>query len=206
MIMEPGECHRTLELAKPASFHVICLDPTWIHDLLGLSGHAQSMHFRTGQVDQPILAKSLRRLWRILAGSPSDLHAQEQLCICLSLAAKIASDACGDEQHIQGPDQALRRARDYLIDYHSNNVSLQILAEVAQLSPCHLIRSFSSRYAQSPHQFLISVRVARARDLIARGRRLSEVALLAGFSDQAHFCRVFKRALGLCPTEYLRMT
>jgi AraC-like DNA-binding protein len=201
MLMEPGEYHQTLEIGQPTSFHVICLDPSWMHELIGSGTRIGHMHFREGQVDHPSLALALRQLWRVLREGGDELESQEQLCTCLSSVGALALERFPDSR-CRGPDRALRRVRDYLIDTSSSNIPLQTLSAVAQLSACYLVRSFKRRYGLSPHQFRIAVRVARARELIGRGCRLPEVAMLAGFSDQAHLSRIFKRTLGLSPSDY----
>ena len=55
-----------------------------------------------------------------------------------------------------------------------------------------------------PHQYVIARRVERARQLLQAGTNLSlaEVALRAGFSDQSHFCRHFKRLVGVTPGRF----
>ncbi|MFF8264898.1 AraC family transcriptional regulator [Streptomyces virginiae] len=83
-------------------------------------------------------------------------------------------------------------------------LSLPEAAELVQAHPAHLVRSFSAAFGIAPHQYLISRRVALARRLLLDGRPAAEVAVEAGFHDQSHFTRHFKRAVGTTPGRYAR--
>jgi AraC-like DNA-binding protein len=76
------------------------------------------------------------------------------------------------------------------------------LEAVTGLTRYDLARQFRLLYGTSPYRYLLMRRLALAREQIARRRPLSEVALDAGFADQAHFSRLFKAAFGLTPARY----
>lgn len=97
---------------------------------------------------------------------------------------------------------AVRRVREYLIETHASNVSLEDLAKVANLSPYHLHRVFTREVGMPPHAFQTQVRISRARALLNEGMPLQVVAAETGFSDQSHFTREFKRYIGLTPGAY----
>jgi AraC-like DNA-binding protein len=77
----------------------------------------------------------------------------------------------------------------------------QIAAETG-LSRYQLVRSFRADVGMPPYAWLAQHRVARARRLLERGRRPAEVAALAGFADQAHLTRWFRRVVGVTPGAY----
>lgn len=56
----------------------------------------------------------------------------------------------------------------------------------------------------APHQYLTGRRVDLARRLLLGGMRVPEVAASAGFYDQSHFSRHFKRVVGTSPGHYAR--
>ena len=82
-------------------------------------------------------------------------------------------------------------------------VSLSTLAEVASLSPFYFARAFNEEIGLPPHAYLEGVRIRRARQLLDRGEDLASVALAAGYCDQSHFTRRFKRFLGITPGQYV---
>jgi AraC-like DNA-binding protein len=69
--------------------------------------------------------------------------------------------------------------------------------------PFHLCRVFRKETGLSPHSYQTLVRVHLAKTLLAAGVAISQVAVDAGFYDQAHLTRYFKRIYGVTPGRYL---
>ena len=84
----------------------------------------------------------------------------------------------------------------------SDNLSLDRLAEIAQCTSYHLIRLFRNQVGMSPHAYLVQLRLEKAREYIDSGQGIAEAAFLAGFSDQSHLSRSFKKRYGLTPGLY----
>ncbi len=70
--------------------------------------------------------------------------------------------------------------------------------------PTHLVRAFSGAFGIAPHQYVMSRRVDLARRLLLGGQPPGEVATAAGFYDQPHLTRHFKRVVGTTPGRYAR--
>ena len=102
-------------------------------------------------------------------------------------------------RHLDMP--ALTRARQYL-DSQTRVVHSSELEAVTGLSRYELARQFRVMCGTSPYRYLLMRRLDFARTLLAQSRSLVEVALEAGFADQAHFSRIFKAAIGITPTRY----
>lgn len=80
------------------------------------------------------------------------------------------------------------------------------LAEQLCVSKCHLIRLFSSAMGVPPGQYLTSVRLEAAKELLLlREYTLEIIAGFCGFSGANYFCRVFRRVEGVTPTAWLEM-
>ncbi|MEM7480381.1 MAG: AraC family transcriptional regulator [Acidobacteriota bacterium] len=97
-----------------------------------------------------------------------------------------------------------RRVLAFIERNYGSDIGVEDLAREAGLSSSHFSRLFKRSLGQSPHQFLMKYRVERAAEMLVRrpDRPLAQVALDAGFSDQAHFSRTFKRFAGATPTRY----
>ena len=98
--------------------------------------------------------------------------------------------------------RAAALARDYLEENAGRPVRSGELEAVTGLDRYALSRHFRATYSTSPHRFLVMRRLQRARRMIEAGEALAEIAVAAGFSDQSHFNRHFKKAFGLTPGRW----
>jgi AraC-like DNA-binding protein len=94
-------------------------------------------------------------------------------------------------------------AREYLDQHPQANVSLVALAAVAGLSPYHLCRVFKDRVGLTPHAYQDQLRVRRAKQLLDQEVPIARAAVEAGYYDQAHLTRHFKRVMGVTPGAYV---
>jgi AraC family transcriptional regulator len=99
------------------------------------------------------------------------------------------------------PKHKLRAVIEYIHGRLDAELSLDHLAAVAHMSAYHFSRLFKNSTGLPPHQYVISRRVERAKELLRERRRppLSEIATEVGFADQSHFTRHFKRLVGVTP-------
>jgi AraC-like DNA-binding protein len=81
-------------------------------------------------------------------------------------------------------------------------IALAEAGRVLEVSPAHLVRSFTRRFGISPHRYLVGRRIEAARRRLLEGQPLARVAADVGFHDQAHFTRHFKRHVGTTPASY----
>jgi AraC-like DNA-binding protein len=96
---------------------------------------------------------------------------------------------------------ALARARNVL-DTRQDVVRSAELETVTGLTRYELARQFRAVYGTSPYRYSLLRRLDFARDGLRRGQPVVEVALAAGFADQAHFTRMFASTYGMPPGRY----
>jgi AraC family transcriptional regulator len=125
------------------------------------------------------------------------------------LAVQLIRLAAGDDRVAplpRGglPRQKLRAAMEYIEENLDLELSLENLAAAVHLSPYHFARLFKVSTGLPPHQYVITRRVERAKQLIRDGDDLSlaQIAARAGFWDQGHFTRHFKRLVGVTPKHF----
>jgi len=108
-------------------------------------------------------------------------------------------------QHLRGalPAWRARRVIAYIEANLSGTLSLQRMAQQAGLSSSYLSRMFTRRFGMSPHALVIARRIEFAQELMLRtSDPLCRIALSCGMSDQAHFCKAFKRLVGESPGRW----
>ncbi len=98
--------------------------------------------------------------------------------------------------------KGISRAREYLADNLTENISLTDLAAISAMDPFALVRGFTRAYGIPPHAWLVQQRVRRAKELLRAGRQPADVAAALGFADQSHLTRHFRRLLGFTPGRY----
>ncbi|HEX5732032.1 MAG TPA: AraC family transcriptional regulator [Blastocatellia bacterium] len=94
----------------------------------------------------------------------------------------------------------LRRAKDYIESCYCEPVSLSLLARVACLSRHHFLRLFKEAFHMTPHRYLTSIRLQKARSLIEEeGRPVADACASVGFENASSFARLFKQHFGRSP-------
>ena len=96
----------------------------------------------------------------------------------------------------------VRRVRDYLDAHHAENITLDELGRMMNVSAFHLNRVFRKEIGLPPHAYQTQARVKRAKILLAQGMPIAHAALEVGFFDQSHFTYHFKRLLSFTPATY----
>jgi AraC family transcriptional regulator len=104
------------------------------------------------------------------------------------------------------PPWRVRRVLEFIHGNLGKPLRLEKLAARAQLSTSHFAHQFRAAMGTSPHQYVVDLRIARAKELLKnRDRCIIEVAVEVGFENQQHFATVFRRAVGVTPSAYRRL-
>ena len=97
----------------------------------------------------------------------------------------------------------MRRVIDYIEEHLDGNLSLEAMAAEVEISPVYLARAFKTAIGQSPHRYVLSRRIERAKELLRNSDiPVVDVALSSGFSSQSHLSYWFQRYLGVSPAVY----
>lgn len=94
------------------------------------------------------------------------------------------------------------KVHEYINENVGGNLSIENLAERAFLSPSHFLRAFRQTTGQTPHQYVVRVRLAEARRLILKtNMSLEEISKVCGFASGSHLTISIKKMWGLTPTQ-----
>ena len=205
IVLNPGEVHGGGP-ARGSVWEYRALYPSAdllrraVRELSGTDGDAP--RFAETVVRDPVVAAAIRRAHKRLEEPCSMLERETRLLHALGcLIARHAVDRVPSHR-LGSEHRAVERARSYLEAHPAENVRLQKLACEAGLSPFYLCRVFHRQTGLSPHAFQTLARVRLAKALLAAGVPVPQAAIEAGFCDQAHLTRHFKRVYGVTPGRY----
>jgi AraC family transcriptional regulator len=103
------------------------------------------------------------------------------------------------------PIYLLRKVEDYVAEHLAEEISIERLAELVELSASHFAHVFKETTGMTPLQFVTRQRVTHAQQLIREtSLSLIAVGLEVGYTSPSHFAQVFRREIGLTPSEYRR--
>jgi AraC-like DNA-binding protein len=125
----------------------------------------------------------------------------DRLSLEVAVAETISALALISDAH-PGYSRPVRRVKEYLRARLGDSITLDDLADYADLDKFHLCRAFRAQVGMPPHRYLTHLRIARAKELLLRGVRASDVAPLVGLYDQAQLTRHFRRLVGTTPARY----
>jgi AraC family transcriptional regulator len=101
------------------------------------------------------------------------------------------------------PDGRMRRLIEFIEENLDGDLTLEKMGREIEISPLYLARAFKNAVGQSPHQYVLSRRIERAKELLRNtDMPIVDVALAAGFSSQSHLSHWFLRHVGVSPAAY----
>jgi AraC-like DNA-binding protein len=206
VVLHPDEPHDGRAGTEAGfGYRILYVEPALVFEAVrALRGRAGPLPF----VRRPVVDS--RRLAAAVTGAFGSTR--EPLAID-SLVAQLAEgllEADPQSRQVAGAIRldaaAVERARQFLDAERARVVRSAELEAVAGLSRYELARQFRLVCGTSPYRYLLMRRLDAAREQIARRKPLADVALEAGFADQAHLTRVFAAAYGITPARYRALT
>lgn len=175
------------------------------------------LYLNTAQVDErligmavdrpvlhdPALRNRIARLHTTLSTPGDELEAASRLALVAERLDRHLRDRLEPVRYVHDRRIA-HRLRDLLDERFVAGITLQEAALRLHAHHTHLVRAFSREFGMAPHQYVTGRRVDLARRLLLQGLPGPDVATSAGFYDQSHLARHFKRVVGTSPGHYAR--
>jgi AraC family transcriptional regulator len=121
--------------------------------------------------------------------------------VLLEMLAESAR-SCDEDQGSSAPTW-LRHVREALDESYLQAPGLVELAALGGVHPVHLSREFRKRYRITIGEYIRKRRIEHASGLLSTsGMPMAEIASTCGFSDQSHFCALFKKYSGMTPAKF----
>src|SRR5687767_7759750 len=162
-IVHPGEVHSN-QTKIGCSFRSIYVDPEFISRTVSdIAGRAQGLpFFPNPMIFDAETTAHYQTLHRSLENSGTTLERQS---VVLEMLTRLLARYAQQPLLLKTPKRerlVVEQVRDYILEFHARNISLEELARPANLSPFHLTRVFAAEVGMPPHAFQTQVRVVRA--------------------------------------------
>jgi AraC-like DNA-binding protein len=206
MFYEPGDFDTNTHIDRGSVFHVVSVEARVLEPTLSLASGKRDWRIRDSEITSLTLAAAVRAFAEAMHASHDEFAIDE---VFARLAGELADHHLADTQsrrtgNTRGEQRAIARLCEQLHTQLHDVPSLDELALEVGLDKYQVIRLFKAYYGTTPYAYRNALRVARARAMLRRDRKPSEVGALLGFADFSHFRRTFVKYVGLTPSQYRR--
>ena len=119
------------------------------------------------------------------------------------LASLILTEILRSRDSGRTASPRLLHAKNFIRECYSENLTLSRISKEVDLHPGYLCQQFHFCFGITIGEYIRRIRVEAGRDLLLHSRmNLAEIATSAGFCDQSHFSRSFKKIMGMTPARY----
>jgi len=205
VMMNPHWVHACNPIAnQPWAYLMLYVDARWMSELrygLGLLSAPEWQDIGTAVIRQP----SLYHPFCDMADGLLDEHVaidHKRQAVTAYLTSLMTELAKEPPLAPAPTPELLAQVADYLRTHCARDISLEELSQQTGYSTGHLIRAFKQHYGLTPHAYLIDQRIQLGQAVLRQGQPIVEAALTAGFNDQPHFQRTFKRLVAATPHQY----
>ncbi|QFI69334.1 AraC family transcriptional regulator [Sinorhizobium alkalisoli] len=198
VLVNPEEAHACNPLkGSPWAYRMLYVDPAWLSDQ---SESAEFRPYAAAASDDPDVYRRLDGLFDVLFDANAEALAKD--CAATAFFAGLHDRLERIDGRVIAANPNLARAAAFISDNCTRRLRLTEIADTSGLSPSYLVRAFKVRYGMTPHAYQVNRRIQFGQSELRLGRPIVDVALSAGFADQAHFQRVFKRHVATTPRRY----
>lgn len=201
-VIEPGETWTSQ--IKDVTFSCLMIDPIWLQEIASEALHWERPlpHFSNRTFFDPSLSRAMHDLAKGSQAPASRLQWEETLLHLFVPLLHMHAEEARSLPPLGREHPAIKHTKDYLQAHYAQEVSLQELASMVNMSSFHLVRVFHQAIGLPPHAYQTQLRLAYARTLLAQGYEVGHVASETGFFDQSHFTQQFKRRYLMTPGAY----
>ncbi len=210
VLMNPHWVHVCNPISDAWGYWMLYVDTPWLVQLrteLGLLSGEQWKDIDTAVIPGPSLwFERYQLMANILIDEQGELldKASALLEFLSDLFLHLAQKPGPQIQMVGPAPKALNQVAQQL---QQTNVSAPTLSQLAELAGCsegHLVRAFKRQFGLAPHAYWLDQRIQQSKVLLRQGLSIADVALAAGFTDQAHFQHVFKKLTAATPGQFMR--
>ncbi len=205
VMMNPYWVHACNPIAnQPWAYLMLYVDAFWLSELryqLGLLPSPEWQDIATAVIRQPSIYRQFCEMADCLLDEQGTMDHKQQ--VLTSYLTTLMTELAEEPPLTLTPTpELLDKVAKHLRQHCARDISLDDLSQQTGYSAGHLIRSFKQYYGLTPHAYLINQRIQLGQAALRQGQPIVEAALAAGFNDQPHFQRTFKRLVAATPHQY----
>ena len=203
VLLNAFEAHASTWLARENRYFVVYVGESAWSQLLQRVGATAGTRFAESIVHDKILFHALKGIWAELQSRPETVTF-EDIAGLLHMAIRRGKTETDTDQMDMLPET--RAILQGLAPQHTSrpegSLRVEDVATALGMTRFQFSRLCQANHGMQPRRLKLQLMVARAQIEISKGVSLTEAALLAGFSDQSHMTREFRKTIGMTPREY----
>ena len=213
MLIKPGIPHQsTVSSNIPMERYAIYFSADLVNEILSEFSktiNIENMFFLTlSDVSKKIIYENITKLKNEISTkdnySPKLIKSIVSEIILLLLREREMSVSLKAKDNYYKNDERMQKVIDYIQANYADNITVEICAKIAYMSPSHFSRQFKRLTATDFKTYLIDTRIKKACKLLKEpnGNNITDIAFKVGFSSCSYFTKSFKKLIGVTPLQY----
>lgn len=199
------------------SYHMLYFDKHWWKQVVKeLTSEKQNYKFQSAVITNPKLSSELEDINSILFEPDFELNIANFELQLISWLNQFLSELeptnilsecktlskCKTIRNVKERPEWISEVKNYLEENINQVVKLDQLSKMTNQPITQLIRKFKHHCGLTPYAYLQNHKINRAKELLADGEAIADIAFDLGFADQSHLHRLFKRLVACTPKSY----
>ncbi len=168
-----------------------------------ITGRRMQIGFSENVIKNNELNHYLHSLHQAIMDGSKEFEKEEMLLFLISLLIEQYGQPFTN--CIPECSEEIERACEFMAEHFAGHITLENLCKCSGLSKSTLLRAFTKSKGVTPYRYLQTIRIGKAKELLAQGVPAVDAAIQTGFSDQSHFSNFFHMFIGLSPSSYRRI-
>lgn len=204
IFVNPLEVHTFIPVDPEEYCHkCVCFDLSLIADKKLssdlLNGDTALLH----HINDDVLSDLFLKLYHTATADKESILFDVTALVSMIFSRIVNKKFFGQKEQNSKKSEFCKKVTGYIRENYSRDISSKDVAESLFYTQSYFCRNFRENFNVSFSEYLNMHRILVAKNLLSdKGKKVSEIALICGFSSSEYFTRVFKKSIGLTPNEY----